>query len=96
MRPALLRRETNIVMSVTTSILVIATTNVAASDGATSFVVYFVLAMNRVDVVALNTIFVSHLSKTGRAVGRTVDWTDGHRTDRRFYKADSRPHDVLV
>ena len=69
-------------LSATTSTLVIATTKVAAvgrhyKRGAaapgqeTSFVVSFVVAMNRVDVVALNTIFVLRLSKTGRTVGRT-------------------------
>ena len=62
-------------LSATTSTLFIATTKVAAvgrhhkrggaaSDRATSFVVSFVVAMNRVDVVALNTIFVLRLSKT--------------------------------
>ena len=52
----------------------------------TSFVVSFVVAMNRVDVVALNTIFVLRLSKTGRTVGRTDSRLDGWsvgRTDDR-------------
>ena len=58
----------------------------AASGRATSFVVSFVVAMNRVDVVALNTIFVLRLSKTGRTVGRTDSRLDGWsvgRTDDR-------------
>ena len=96
-RPVLLRRKTNIVLSATTSTLFIATTKVAAvgrhhkrggaaSGRATSFVVSFVVAMNRVDVVALNTIFVLRLSKTGRTVGRTDSRLDGWsvgRTDDR-------------
>ena len=73
----------------TTSTLFIATTKVAAfgrhhKRGAaafgrgTSFVVSFVVAMNRVDVVAADTIFVLRLSKSGRTVGRGVlDWMDG-------------------
>ena len=39
--------------------------------------VSFVVAMNRVDVVALNTIFALRLSKTGRTVGRTDSRLDG-------------------
>ena len=39
------------------------------------------MALNIVDVVALNTILVLRLSKTGWTVGRTLDWTDGRRTD---------------
>ena len=63
-RPVLLRRKANIVLSATTSTLFIATTKVAAvgrhhkrgaaaSGRGTSFVVSFVVAMNRVDVVDL-------------------------------------------
>ena len=37
----------------------------------------FVAAKNRVDVVALNTIFVLRLSKTGRTVGQTDSRLDG-------------------
>ena len=44
---------------------------------ATSFVVFFVVEMNRVDVVAPNTIFAFRLSKTGRTVGRTGSRWDG-------------------
>ena len=47
--------------------------------------VSFIVAMNRVNVAAVNTIFALRLSKTGRTVG----WTDsrldgwmGGRTDR--------------
>ena len=50
---------------------------VAAFGRATSFVVSFVVAMNRVDVVAVNTIFVLRLSKTGRTVGQTDSRLDG-------------------
>ena len=78
----LLRRKANIVLSATTSTLFITTTKVApfgrdhkrggaAFGRATSFVVSFVVAVNRVDVVALNTIFALRLSKTRRTVGRT-------------------------
>ena len=59
----------------------------AAVGRATSFVVSFVVAMNRVDVVALNTIFALRLSKTGRTVGRTDSRLDGWsvgRTDERL------------
>ena len=39
---------------------------------ATSFVVSFVLALNRVNIVAVNAILVLHVGKTGRrTVGRT-------------------------
>ena len=44
---------------------------------ATSFAVSFVVAMNRVDVLALNTIFAWRLSKTRRTVGRTDSRLDG-------------------
>ena len=37
----------------------------------------FVVPMNRVDVVALNTIFVLRLSQAGRTVGRTDSRLDG-------------------
>ena len=40
-------------------------------------VVVFVVAMNRVDVVALNTTFALRLSKTRRTVGRTDSRLDG-------------------
>ena len=38
--------------------------------------------MNRVDVVAVNTIFVLRLSKTGRTVGRTDSRLDGSSVGR--------------
>ena len=96
-RQVLLRRTTDIVLSAATSTLFIATTKKAAvgrqhkragaaSSRATSFVVFFVVAMSRVDVVALNTIFIVRLSKTGRTVGRTDSRLDGWsvgRTDMR-------------
>ena len=44
---------------------------------ATSFAVSFVVAMNRVEVVALNTIFALRLSQTRRTVGRTDSRLDG-------------------
>ena len=49
----------------------------AAFGRGTSFVVSFVVAMNRVDVVAADTIFVLRLSKSGRTVGRTGSRLDG-------------------
>ena len=82
-RPVLLRRKTNIVLSATTSTVFIATTKVAAvgrhhkrgGGRATSFVVSFVEAVNIVNIVAVNTVLVLHLSQpggllAGRAVGR--------------------------
>ena len=39
--------------------------------------VSFVVATNRADVVAVNTIFVLRLSKTGKVVGRTDSRLDG-------------------
>ena len=45
----------------------------AAAEGRATFVV----AMNRVDVVAVNTIFVLRFSKTGQTVGRTDSRLDG-------------------
>ena len=87
-RLVLLRRKANIVLSGTTSTLFIATTKVAAFGRhhqrggaafgrATSVAVSFVVAMNRVDVVALNTTFALRLSKTRRTVGRTDSRLDG-------------------
>ena len=76
-RPVLLRRKTNVVLSATTSTLFMARPTAAT----------FVVAMNRVDVVALNTIFALRLSKTGRTVGRTDSRLDGWsvgRTNERF------------
>ena len=44
----------------------------AAEGRATSFVVSFVMALNRVNIVAVNAILVLHVGKTGRrTVGRT-------------------------
>ena len=71
-----------------TSTLFIATTKVApfgrhhkrggaAFGRATSLAVSFIVAMNRVDVVALNTIFALRLSKTRRTVGRADSRLDG-------------------
>ena len=56
-------------LSVTTSTLFIATTKKTTKEVARP--------MNRVDVVALNTIFVLRFSKTGRTVGRTDSRLDG-------------------
>ena len=49
----------------------------AAFGCATSFVVPFVVAMNRVDVVAVDTILVLRFSKTGRTVGWSDSRLDG-------------------
>ena len=70
------------------STLFTATTKVAAVGGhhercaavsgrGTSLVVFFVVAMNSVGVVALNTIYVLRLSKTGRTVRRMDSRLDG-------------------
>ena len=48
----------------------------------------FVEALNRVDVVAVNTIFVLRLSKTGRTVGRTDSRLDAWSVGR----TDMSPH----
>ena len=97
-RPVLLSRTTtSVVLSATTSTLFIATTKettkeVVRPKAAPPLLWWrptaasFVVAMNRVDVVALNTIFVVRLSKTGRTVGRTDSRLDGWsvgRTDMR-------------
>ena len=77
-RLVLLRRKANIVLSATTSTLFGRHHKGGAAFGrATSFAVFFVVAMNRVDVVALNTIFSLGLSKTRRTVGRTDSRLDG-------------------
>ena len=87
-RPVLLRRTTNIVLSATTSTLFIATTKETTKEVARPKAALLLLwwqptaatlvvAMNRVDVVALNTIFVLRLSKTGRTVGRADSRWDG-------------------
>ena len=81
----------------TTSTLFIATTKVAAfgrhhKRGAaafgrgTSFVVSFVEAVNIVNIVAVNTVLVLHLSQpggllAGRAVDRINGGSDGHASD---------------
>ena len=76
-RPVLLRRKANIVLSATTSTLFIATTKVAACGRhhkrggaafgrATSFVFSFVLALNTLNIVAVNAILVLHVGTTGR------------------------------
>ena len=81
-RPVLLRRKTNIVLTATTSTLFIATTKETTKEvprpkAAAPLLWWrpkaatFVVAMNRVDVVAADTIFVLRLSKSGRTVGRT-------------------------
>ena len=66
-RPVLLRRKANIVLSATTSTLFTATTKETTNE----------VAMNRVGVVALNTILALRLSKTRRTVGRTDSRLDG-------------------
>ena len=87
-RPVSVKRKTTIALIATTPMLFRATTKVAAfgrhhkRDGAgfgraTSSAVSFVVAMNRLDVVALNTIFALRLSKTRRTVGRTDSRLDG-------------------
>ena len=53
---------------------------------ATSFVVSFVEAVNIVNIVAVNTILVLHLSQpggllAGRAVVRIYGGSDGHASD---------------
>ena len=93
-RPDLLRRKTNIVSAATTSTLFIATTKettkeVARPKAAPPLLWWrptaatFVVAMNRVDVVALNTIFVLRLSQTERTVGRMNSRLDGLSVDGR-------------
>ena len=60
--------------------------------------VSFVVAMNRLDVVALNTIFALRLSKTGRTVGRTDSRLDGWsvgRTDERLVGQVGLPGSLL-
>ena len=48
----------------------------AAFGSAAIFVVFFVVALNEVYIVAINTRFVLRLSMTGRPVGRTNGRTD--------------------
>ena len=58
----------------------------------------FVVAMNRVDVVALNTIFALRLRKTGRTFGRTDSRLDGWsvgRTDERLVGQVGLPNSLL-
>ena len=80
--------KTIIALIATTFTLFVATTKMAACDclhkrgGAafgrvTCFVVAFVVAMNRVDVVALNTILVLRVSTAERTVGRNDSRLDG-------------------
>ena len=58
----------------------------AAFGRATSFVVSFVEAVNVVNIVAVNTVLVLHLSQPGgllasRAVDRIYGGSDGHASD---------------
>ena len=46
----------------------------------------FLVAMNRIEFVAVNTIFVLRLSKTGRTVGRTDSRMDGSSVGRTHLK----------
>ena len=80
-RPVLLRRKTNIVLSAKTSSLFIATTKDAPKEAAPPSAAppllwegaTFVVAVNRADVIALNTISVLCVSKIGLSVGPTLD-----------------------
>ena len=88
-RPDLLRRKTNIVSAATTSTLFIATTKETTKEvprpkAAAPLLWWrpkaatFVVAMNRVDVVAADTIFVCvSVSLDGLSVGWALDWMDG-------------------
>ena len=88
-RPVLLRRKANIVLSATSSTLFIATTKettkeVARPKAAPLLLWWrpkaatFVYALNGASILALSTIYDLRLSKTGRTVvGRTFDWMDG-------------------
>ena len=58
----------------------------AAFGRGTSFVVSFVEAVNIVNIVAVNTVLVLHLSQpggllAGRAVDRIYGGSDGHASD---------------
>ena len=79
-RPVLLRRKSCIVLRARIRALFKAHTKVAAFGRhhkrggaafgcATSFVVSFVLALNRADIVAVNAILVLHVGTTGRRTG---------------------------
>ena len=95
-RPDLLRRKTKIVFSATTSTLFTATTKETAKEDARPeaappllwwrpTAATFVVAMSRVDVVALNKNCDLRLRKAGRTVGLTDSRLDGcsvGRTDR--------------
>ena len=97
-RPVLLRRNANIVLSATTSTLFIATTKETTKEvarpKATPPLLWwrpkaatFVCALNSARILALSTIHDLRLSKTGRTVGRAdsrlVGWSVG-RTDERM------------
>ena len=61
---------------------------------ATSFVVSFVEAVNIVNIVAVNTVLVIHLSQPGgllasHAVDRIYDGSDGHSTDWLSFRAQT-------
>ena len=63
-----------------------ASTKVAAFGRGTSFVASFVEAVNIVNIVAVNTVRVLHLSQPGELLaGRAVDQirggSDGHASD---------------
>ena len=96
-RPVLPRCKTSIVLTATIFTLFTTTTKVAACGrhhkrGAaafgrgTSFVASFVEAVNIVNIVAVNTVLVLHLSQLGgllggRAVDRIYGVSDGRASD---------------
>ena len=87
--PVLQRCKISIVLIATILTMLTASTKVAAFGRATSFVASFVEAVNIVNIVAINTVLILHLSKTGGlSVGRTVDRidgpSDGHTSERLF------------
>ena len=73
-------------MTATIYTIFTASTKVAAFGRATSFVVSYVEAVNTVNIVAVNTVLVLHLSQPGgllasRAVDRIYGGSDGHASD---------------
>ena len=95
-RPVLPRCKTSIVLTATMFTLFTTTTKettkeVARPKAAPPLLWWrptaatFLVAMTRVDVVALNTIFALRLSKTGRTVGRTDSRLDGWSVGRTIW-----------
>ena len=85
-RPGLPTYKTSIVLTATIITLFKATAKEITKEVARPKAATFVVALNRVNIVAVNTVLVLHLSQpggllAGRAVNRIYGGSDGHASD---------------